>query len=289
MVRSLGRPKIFILTLLTLYLLPTLLTLEISFTFTFAILLTLAIWLSVKWSDFLKLESKSGHYEALLGASILILNFSRNILGGGMFGISDMLITFVSLYIVFFGLKSTKFFLPPSIYMLILIAGYQIEFVFPEIKSLEIWLADIMGRLMNIAGAEISTIGNTVTIYGSKVYALKIDGPCTGIKGITAYGALAAMLIIDAKSTLSRKVLAVTIGFVGTFLTNLGRLAVIFLSSYFISVDIALTIHTYLGYSLFIAWVIIFWSLAFKYLLPLDSATSVKTVSLQDGGPGTKL
>ncbi len=195
-----------------------------------------------------------------------------------MFGISDMLITFVSLYIMFFGYRSTRFFLPPSLYMLILIGGYQLEFVFPELKALEIWLADIMGRLMDIVGAETYISGNTVTFMGSKAYALRIDGPCTGIKGITAYGALASMLIIDAKSSFNRKVLAVTIGFAGTFLTNLGRLALIFLSSYFLSVDIALSMHTYLGYMLFIAWVILFWSLAFRYLLPTEDKASLENM-----------
>lgn len=266
--KDLGRPKLFLLTLLALYFSPTLLGLEISLTFTFAILLTLSIWLSIKWEEFLKLDSKSRPYEILIGVSVLALNFSRNIIGGEMFGMADILITFVSLYIVFFGIRATKFFLPPSLYMVILIGGYQIEFIFPEIKALEVWLANIMSGVMNLVGAEINTIGNIVTIYGSEVYALRIDGPCTGIKGITAYGALAAMLVIDAKSSINRRVIAVAIGFAGTFLVNLIRLAVIFLSSYFISVDIALTIHTYLGYTLFITWVIIFWTLAFKYILP---------------------
>jgi len=228
------------------------------------------------------LKSRSKYYEILIGILLLGVNFGRNMIVGGMFGLTDMLITFISLYVIFFGIGSTKFFLPPSIYLGILIGGYQIEFIFPQIKGLEVWLADVMANIMVMVGAEINTIGNTVTIYGNEIYALRIDGPCTGIKGITAYGALAAMLVIDAKSSINRRMFAVFLGFVGTFLINLGRLAAIFLSSYFISVEVALLIHTYLGYTLFITWVIIFWSLAFRYILsksdtpPIETAVSSK-------------
>jgi hypothetical protein len=31
-------------------------------------------------------------------------------------------------------------------------------------------------------------------------------------------------------------------------------------------------VHVYFGYTLFIVWVLVFWSLAFKYLMPKQSA-----------------
>ncbi|MBO3810044.1 MAG: exosortase/archaeosortase family protein, partial [Candidatus Brockarchaeota archaeon] len=93
-------------------------------------------------------------------------------------------------------------------------------------------------------------------------------GPCTGVKGMLAYGSLAALLVFDIKTSLRRKIIATLIGLLGTLLVNILRLALIFLTVYFLGIDAGLLIHTYLGYSLFIIWVLSFWTVAFRYLTP---------------------
>jgi exosortase/archaeosortase family protein len=98
-----------------------------------------------------------------------------------------------------------------------------------------------------------------------ETHNLVIDGPCTGVKGMLAYGSLAALLMFDVKAPLRRKVIATSIGLLGTLLVNILRLALIFLAVYFLGIEIGLLIHTYLGHSLFIAWVLCFWSIALRW------------------------
>ncbi|MGQ9597299.1 MAG: exosortase/archaeosortase family protein [Thermoproteota archaeon] len=115
--------------------------------------------------------------------------------------------------------------------------------------------------------------GNIVIMIdrAGETHNLVIDGPCTGIKGMLAYGSLAALLVFDVKAPVGRKMIAASIGLLGTLLVNILRLALIFLAVYLLGIDAGLMIHTYLGYSLFIIWVLSFWTLAFKYLTPTKS------------------
>jgi len=49
------------------------------------------------------------------------------------------------------------------------------------------------------------------------------------------------------------------------------RLFGVFLAFEYLGVDAGTQVHVYFGYTLFIVWVLVFWSLAFKYLMPRQS------------------
>jgi len=248
-----------------------------SYTFTFAVLFTYIIWIYIKWDDFLNIKSKGSRYEILLGMALIVANIVRNLLSPDSmaFGIFDMLVVLVGLYVSFFGLKATRFFMPLIIYNLVLISGYQLEFYLEQVKTLQYFLAQLMDSLlrgMNVASWVAGDIVTFVDRTGLTTYNLRIDGPCTGIKGMLAYGSLAALLVLDTKAPNRKKAIALSVGLIGTFIVNLLRLIAIFLSVYFIGIDVGLLIHTYLGYGLFTIWVVIFWSLAFKYMTPSKKA-----------------
>lgn len=248
----------------------TVLLLNTSWTFTFAVLFTFFIWLLIKWDEFLNLESKVSFHEVVFGVLLVSGNLVRNIVSTSSFGIFDMLVMLVGLYSVFFGLRATRFFAPLIAYSIILLVGYQLEFLLEQVKVLEYFLASLMGSLLrglNIASWVAGNIVIMIDRFGD-THNLVIDGPCTGIKGMLAYGSLAALLAFDVKAPVKRKVIATLIGFLGTLFINILRLTIIFLAVYFLGIEVGLLIHTYLGYSLFIIWVLFFWSLAFKYLTP---------------------
>jgi exosortase/archaeosortase family protein len=227
------------------------------------------IWISIKWKDFINFDKKSNLIEIFIGMFLLLANFTRNIIGFGSlsFGLVDMLVIFVALSIAFFGIRSLKFFTIPIVYLSILIVAYQIEFALESVRVLEFALAGFMGSFLTFFGIETSIYGNIVQLFTlDSNYYLMIDAPCTGIKGMLAYGSLAVLMIVDVKAPIKKKIFITVLGLVGTFLVNIFRLIVIFLTIYFINIDVGLLIHTYLGYSLFIVWVFIFWILAFRFL-----------------------
>ena len=248
-----------------------------SLTFTFVVLTTLAAWLIIKWEALKRLSSRPNHRETYLGLAIIAVNFLRNFGYGGEFGLFDMLVTLVGLAIAFYGVRSMRFFLIPTAYISILIVGYWLEFAFVDLALLENWQATLMGSLMRQVGANSAVFGNTVALYGGSTVFLQIEGPCTGIKGILAFGMLSSISVLDIRAPRNKVILVVIAGFAGTFLVGLLRLSAIFLSTYYLGIDIGLAIHTYLGYTLFIVWVIVFWFFALRYL-PSDRVGSKPTL-----------
>jgi len=236
--------------------------------FTFTVGLVLFAWFATKWNSLKRLDRISARWEIALGFVIVIGNFVRNFLTGSVFGLVDMLITFAGLAIAFYGLKSLRFFWVPSAYLGILILGYQAESALPEVKTLEDWLAYLMANTMQTLGIRTTVSQNIVTLYGPTPLFLQIDGPCTGIKGILAFGMLASMAVLDVKSRVSRVVPILAIGFLGAFAINILRLFGIFLAFAYLGPDLGIATHVYLGYALFIAWVLVFWSFALRYLAP---------------------
>lgn len=267
------RPYAFLITLLLVFLVISVF-LSTSLTFIFTVTATLLAWFLLKWDEFLQVKARSQRVEILLGVLLVIANIGRNMLelGSVRFGLVDMLVTFVGLWLAFFGIKSLRFFALPTIYIVVLIAGYQLEFSVTGVTMLEDSLARFMSSLMSVFGIPSSVDGNIVVLgtpRGSQ--ALTIDAPCTGIKGMLAYGSLAVLTILDAKASLRRKALTTGIGLVGTVLANLLRLTAIFLAVYFLGVDVGLLIHTYLGYLVFIVWIFAFYTLSFRHLLTPDA------------------
>lgn len=248
----------------------TVLLLNTSWTFTFAVLFTFFVWLFLKWEEFVKLESKGSLYEIVFGVLLITGNLVRNVIGTSSFGIFDMLVMLVGLYSTFFGLRATRFFAPLIAYSIILLVGYQLEFLLEQVRVLEFFLASLMGYLLKGLNIASWVTGNIVIMIDrvGETHNLVIDGPCTGVKGILAYGSLAVLLVFDVKASLRRKLIATSIGVLGTLLVNILRLALIFLAVYFLGIDVGLLIHTYLGYGLFIFWVLSFWTVAFRYLTP---------------------
>jgi len=258
-----------------------------SLTFIIVVPCTLLIWFVARWDNIAGIGETSKLLEKLLGLGIYALDIAYNIFSNDIwgyrhfvlgiprgpdevgFGLIDMLVAFVSVCIAFYGLRGFKHFKLPTAYLAILIVGNQLENRITEVAFLQNFLANLITSMLNMLGISASADGNVVTlttIHG-KGEPLIIDAACTGIKSILAYGSLAVLMILDVKTTNKRKALSTAIGFIGTFLVNILRLLTIFLVVYFFGIDAGLAVHIYLGYSLFIIWVFLFWIIAFKYLL----------------------
>ena len=277
----LSRPYAFVTLLLLSYFNPiTLLWLGTSWTFIFVTATTLLIWIFVRWERLKNAESRGTLLEVLLGSALIVGNFARNflgILGEGAFGLVDMFIVFIGVSLIFYGVKGLKMLSLPALYFVIMITAYRAEFALEEVRNLEYFMAGLMGSFVQLFGIEATVLDNTVmlvTPYGA--YVLQIDGPCTGIKGMLAYGSLATLMLVDLEGSGKRKLMVASVGLVGTFMVNLARLAVIFLTIYFAGIETGLALHTYLGYGMFLGWVLLFWAIAMPYI----SKSSVRAITV---------
>jgi exosortase/archaeosortase family protein len=247
--------------------------------FLFTVGIVLFAWFFMKWDDFKALKFRSNILGIAIGAALILSDLAENLLARSSIGLIDMFAIFAGLTIAFYGFKSVKFFWVPMVYIVILIVGYQAEFSIPDVKALEYSLAGLMSSFMQLLGVKAAVYQNVVALYGQTTLYLQVDGPCTGLKGILAFGMLSSMTLLDTKLTKKKMIPLLAIGFVGAFLINFVRLAAIFVAFEYLGTDIGTTFHVYLGYSLFIAWVLIFWSLAFRYMVPRPSGRTLPVMN----------
>ncbi|MGD0477326.1 MAG: archaeosortase/exosortase family protein [Nitrososphaerales archaeon] len=272
---SLSRANFFILAVAAAYLLPLVIpNVGLDYQYFFITVIVLFAWFLFKWNRVKAITQKSGKVEILLGSSLIVADYAFNAMRGSNVGILDLLIIFLGAVIVFYGIRSLRIFWVPLTYGVILLAGYQIEYYTPNFTVLQDWLAGLMASTLSAMGISSVAFGHIVsmTMQDGTPLALDVDSACTGVQGILAFGMLSTMALLDLKPRMSRLIPIFAVGFAGAFLVNIVRLLAVFLTFEFAGVDAGTAMHVYFGYTIFIAWVLVFWSLAFKYLVPKQAA-----------------
>ena len=297
---TLKRPHYFLFALLGTFFNPLVIHwYGTSRTFIVIVPITLLVWFAVKWDEFVVIDAKSRLGEILLGGGVYAADFVWNGLSQSAIGLLDMFVLMVALIVAFFGLKSVRqHFLLPTAYLGVLVFSYPAENAIPEIQSVQNFLAQVLVGMLTLMGikasiwasnSDIVTVWGRQGIPGANPFALWIEKSCTGVKGMLAYGSLAILMVLDLKATVGRKLLISLVGLVGTFGINILRLFVIFLSAYQWGVDAGLEVHAYLGYLLFIAWILVYWSIAFRYVSGPTMISQTTQAALTSNGPAVEL
>jgi len=242
----------------------------LDYPYFFIMSIVLLAWFIFRWEGVKSLSQRSSLLEASVGVSIIVADYAENLAAGSRVGMLDLLVIFVGVAIAFYGLRSLKFFWVPATYGIILLLGYQIENYAPNFVALQEWLANVLASSMTVLGISASVSGHLVVLNpnSNSPLFLDVESDCTGIQGILAFGMLSTMALLDMKPKLSKLIPLFAIGFAGAFLINIVRLIVVFLTFEFLGVDAGTAMHVYFGYVIFIAWVMVFWTLAFRYLAP---------------------
>ena len=274
--RRIGRHELFALILTTSFLLPLAIPSEgLDWPYFFIMILVLFAWFSIKWSAVKKIATKGKLWEIILGAAVVVADYAENAHFHSTFGLIDMIAVFCAVIFAFYGVRAFKLFWVPATYGLVLLLGYQLETLVPNFVALQDWMAGIMASFMKMLGVEATVSGHIVYLNtGGSDLGLNVEGDCTGVQGILAFGMLSTMAVLDVKAKISRMVPLFVLGFVGAFLINIVRLFGVFMSFEYLGAAIGTEVHVYLGYLLFIVWVMVFWSLAFRYLMPKHPASS---------------
>ncbi|HEV2138469.1 MAG TPA: archaeosortase/exosortase family protein [Nitrososphaerales archaeon] len=268
---QLDRPKIFALTVAAGFLLPGFIpNVGLDYAYFFIIVVVLFAWFLIKWDSVKAISRRSNKLEMALGLGAIGAIYTYKIYKASSVGILDLIIIFLGAAVFTFGLRSLKKFWVPAAYGIVLLAGYQIEAYTPNYVALQDWLAGVMAASMRALGISASLQGHLVimNIVNGSPIILDVSSECTGLQGILAFGLLSTMTLLDFKPKLSRIVPIFAAGFLGAFLINVVRLIVVFLTFEYLGIDAGNTMHVYFGYLIFIAWVLAFWTIAFKYLVP---------------------
>jgi exosortase len=284
---TLNKASLFLLVLAAAFVAPAFIPgIGIDFVYFFILALVMFAWFIIKWNSVKSLTSKATKLETIVGVALIAGDYIENFLNHSEVGMLDLIVIFAGAVLIFYGVRSFKLFWVPMAYGFILLAGYQLENIIPGYVALQNWMAGVMASSMRLFGITASVSGHVVYLNsGANVLALNVEGDCTGLQGILAFGMLSTMTVLDIKVRLSRLVPIFAIGFIGAFLINIVRLFMVFITFEYLGVAAGTAVHVYAGYTLFIVWVLAFWSLAFKYMLPKPTITPSSAVT---GSPSTK-
>ena len=90
---------------------------------------------------------------------------------------------------------------------------------------------------------------------------LAVVSDCTGIWSLGTF-AVACIIVLATfpEAITKRGGLLILIGFIGTYASNIGRIAIIALSGYIFGPEgVVEQVHVHTGWILFTAWMLIFW------------------------------
>ena len=233
----------------------------------FMMVIFLIAWFVLKWNAVKKITEKSRWFEVVPGLSVIGAIYAYNAFLQEPVGIVDLLVIFLASVVTSFGFGALKKFWVPAAFGVVLLAGYQIENIIPNYVALQDWLAGVLVSLLNALGIEASANGHVVSmvLQNGTFAQLDID---TGLQGILAFGLVSAMALLNTKLNLRRLIPIFAIGLVGAFLVNIVRLLVICLTFFRFGEDAGIAMDVYFGYVVFFVWVLAFWAIAFRYLVP---------------------
>jgi len=261
----LTRPRLFLSIVLFSFVNPYTLFLlnprETLFILTNAIVLSL--WLWVGWERIKRSEHRPRIPEILLGLGILTVSIASIIREGSSFGLLDMLLTFLGLSLVFYGVRGLKMLSFPILFFVAMIIVSQAESASFIVRDLEYflmsgWADSLLGSL----GVDVDILRDSVRMTIDDVtYLFRLNDPLRGLRGIVAYGSLSLAAILALKATQKKKVMLASIALIGTFFFTLLRLALTLLGISTIGIETGLAISDYFGLLIMTGWF-----LAFKFL-----------------------
>ncbi len=166
----------------------------------------------------------------------------------------------IGLITSFFGVRALKFFVGPVIYLVsfICIVIIDIRYPFLDFVVLQRWvpvIVFIVAHLLRVLGVNV-TYGENF-LYNPRSGMVVIAWPCAGVHSLLIYTAVAYSFLQNLDISKTRKLIYVSLGFLGTYMVNILRVTAIIVSNYYFGVNVNVA-HHYAGELFFVIWILVF-------------------------------
>lgn len=130
------------------------------------------------------------------------------------------------------------------------------------------WEIRMVGVLLYPFGFKPAVMGEYLAITSGKTpFLIEIIWNCVGWQSLLFFIITAFVGLQGDKYTNFSKIKALIIGFLGTFLVNLLRIAVVAVSAYFFGQNVAIIFHDYGSTLIVIGWLFVFWWFSYSFVL----------------------
>jgi exosortase/archaeosortase family protein len=134
----------------------------------------------------------------------------------------------------------------------------------PLSPYITVQFAYMIQSIMNLLGVKAIILESTSdplisfpASQGGQVTAV-FNWYCVGVSSLLIFSTILVILLIEEHSDLGSRITWSIIGISGMLVLNVFRVVIILLADYFYGAEVGGTIHYVIGYTLFIAWLIIF-------------------------------
>lgn len=220
------------------------------------------LWLFIKRSEILeKLEGEEllpSYPFAFAGAvSLAISVVSVNKFSNLPLEIFFLLLSFVSLFAIFFGSASAIPYALTGIYgFSTAFPLFVSNFLEGPYSGLSIWFTagalKVLGISPEVNGQVMEFVANSGKI------SVLVDSRCSGTASVGVFLALFALMFLDMPLAPGKTVKLLVLGVAGTFFQNILRLVVVLLAGYLYGYQALWSAHAYAGYIIFFAWFAVF-------------------------------
>lgn len=215
----------------------------------------------------LSIYKEANYTQKILGLAIVVISFLLYYILVPIFptipyywGVNYALYLF-GLFFMFFESAALKRAFAP---IFLILAGVSsstlVEWSKPHLYFYVPHLVSLLSSVLLGMGLRVTTTyPDLIVIYTEKgAMPLLVDWTCAGFYGVLVFSIILVVFLFEDSSSIRAKLFWGIMGILGTFAINVIRLILVLLAIYFYGIEFETTIHYYLGYILFILWLLLF-------------------------------
>ena len=167
-----------------------------------------------------------------------------------------------------FGLLAFRTLIVPLLFPILAVLGFEFYELF--IRHEDYLIAPLIPPTITLTTGIIRVMGIDAEVHGNIISFLSISGEpvrlavvsdCAGIWSLGTFTVASIIVLSTFPEAISKKgCLLILIGYIGTYASNIGRIAIISLSGYIYGPGgVIEQVHIHTGWILFTIWMVVFW------------------------------
>ena len=142
------------------------------------------------------------------------------------------------------------------------------------------WEVRMVGVILYPFGFQPSVVGEYLAIGKTQPFLIEIAWNCIGWQSLLFFILTSWIGLQGDRYTNFSKVKSWIIGFLGTFLVNLGRIAVVAIIAYYFGQSVATIFHDYGSTLAVLGWLFVFWWFVYSFVLE-DRTPNIEKVDIK--------
>lgn len=180
------------------------------------------------------------------------------------YGAANYAVHLIGLFLLFFKVSALKEAFAPVFLLLAASAATTIShWAEPHFSFFLPFLTRLIVAILNFLGIEAIVLNpqyaNVIIMFTPRGHSASIiTWACIGFESALTFAILLVIVLWEEPGRLKTKTLWSIVGLIGTMLLNIFRLTLVLVAKYFFGRETSATVHSYIGYILFIVWITAF-------------------------------